>query len=258
MRVSQGFVIFLLGMSSFLVGLSGEVVASELRVSVTGDGPPVIFIHEAGQSTPLPIPAFFMSEVNQIYQSVDIEDLDGDGGGEIIFHMAGGGVNSCARVLRYDSNVRQLVELHFQKGLCNFKIEDGLLISAYRQGAVWNEDIYKMEGGTARLEISDTCVGCGEVRRTTFNGDGSLTRNLVSDNENFRLRLPLVATVIALKAKIHSLPDDRNVTKKYLVTGDTVAILKFYEKDSNWVKVRFSGAVTTEGWLRYSDIAFPR
>lgn len=253
----HAFAILWVMVSSIFVFGTG-VFASERYLDIAGTDSPIISIHHDGASTALPLPAEFMDEIAGVYDHVDGQDFDSDGVAEVVFHMASKSVNACVRVLRYDFHNKKLVELGFQKGLCNFKIEHGFVVSSYREGAVWVEDVYKLDGGKALLKISDSCVGCGEVRRKVFNINGSVTQELVTDSVDFNERVPKTATVAALQARIYSSPGAKYITKKYLVRDDVVTILSSDEQDLNWVRVRYSGALTTEGWVQAPDLHLPQ
>ncbi|WP_128870392.1 hypothetical protein [Pseudomonas sp. VI4.1] len=210
-----------------------------------------------GESYPLSLPDDFMKEVEGVYGDVYIEDLSGDGVGEVVFRLDGGGVNACSKVLYYKAADRTLAELDFGDGaLCNFKVRHGYVVSSYRDGAVWKENIYRIQGGVVKHYISDGCVGCGEVKRKVYKSDGSFTRLLVSDDVDFERRVPLITKISSLRADIFTLPGMSKKTSKYLVQGDEVTLLDFFKDDEDWVEFRFSGAVTTEGWLRCSDLDY--
>lgn len=223
---------------------------------VESHNPLTVSVSEQGKSYGLSLPIDFMREIEGVYDSVSIKDLTGDGIGEVIFHLAVKGVNSCSKVLHYIDSDRSLVELVFSKGnLCNFKMQHGYVVSSYKDGAAWGEDIYVVKGGKAEIKISDRCVGCGEVRRKKYRPDGSFVRLLVSDNVDFEKRVPLVVNVVSFRAMIFSSPDAEQPTKKYLVRGDKVTLLGFENaRGEDWIEFRFSGNITTEGWLKCSDV----
>lgn len=223
---------------------------------VNSHHPLALSVFEEKRSYSLSLPIDFMREIYGAYDNVDIRDLNGDGIGEVVFRLAGGGVNSCSKVLHYSDSDRSLKELIFGKGgLCNFKIQHGYVISSYNDGAAWGEDVYTVKGGRADIRISDLCVGCGEVRRKQYRPDGSFIRLLVSDNVDFEKRAPLIGSVISLRAAIFSAPDTGQPTKKYLIHGDKVALVGFESsRNEDWVEFRFSGSTTTEGWLKCSDV----
>lgn len=218
--------------------------------------PLAVSVSEKGRSYDLPLPIKFMHEVEGVYDSVYIKDLTGNGVGEIIFREAGGGGNSCSRVLYFSGNDRSLSELIFNGGgLCNFKVQHGYLVSSYRDGAAWGEDIYILQAEKALIKISDRCVGCGEVRRKEYHPDGSFVRLLVSDNIDFEKRAPLIANVASLRAWIFSSPGAEQPTNKYLVRGDKLTLLGFdHARGEDWIEFRFSGNTITEGWLKCSDV----
>jgi hypothetical protein len=198
-----------------------------------------------------------MRQIEGIYSNVYIEDLDGDGIGEVIFRLEGDSINICYKVLQYRAASNSLDELIFDDGaLCNFRIGGDYITSSYRDGSTWSEYLYHIRDGVVKLEILDSCVGCGEIKREVYHPDGSITRLLVSDNVDHERRTPLSATVSSFKAVIFSSPEAARYTKKYLVQGDEVTLLDFFKDDdgSDWIEFRFSGVAVTEGWLKCSDL----
>ncbi len=219
--------------------------------------PLALSVFEQGKSYPLSVSSDFMRDIEGIYSDVYIEDLSGDGVGEVVFRLEGESVNSCSRVLFYTGSGRSLSELTFNgRALCNFRARQGYVISSYREGAAWSEDVYSVKDGKVEAIISDNCVGCGEVRRKKYNPDGSFIRFLVSDDVDFEKRTPLTATVASLRAGVFSSPEAAQPTKKYLIRGDKVTLLGFDKSHSgeDWIEFRFSGSTTTEGWLKCSDL----
>ncbi len=218
--------------------------------------PLTLAVFDRGVSYDLSLPADFMREIEGVYDEVHIEDLNGDGVGEVVFSLTGENVNSCSRVLYYERRDRSLAELLFKQGrVCNIKVRSGYILSCYKEGAVWVEDVYVINGGKADIKISDRCVGCGEVSRTEYRSDGSTLQFLVSDDVVFEKRIVLSAMVVSFQANIFSLPAIAQATKQYLIEGDKVTLLGFQSvRGEEWVKFRFSGKITIEGWLKCSDL----
>jgi hypothetical protein len=236
---------------------TGETVqTAQPVIKVESRLPLALSVFDHGTKYGLLVPRGFLREIEAVYDDVHIEDITGDGVGEVVFHLAGDGVNSCSRVLRYESSDHSLKELVFnQGGLCDFKVRGGYIISSYKDGATWVEDIYIAEGGQVNIKMSDRCVGCGEVRRIVYPFAGSPIRSLVSDDMNFEKRTELVSTVASIQARIFPSPAATKSTQKYLIRGDKITLLGFYSNDGeDWVEFRFSGGVTTEGWLKCSDL----
>jgi len=149
---------------------TGETVqAAQPAIKVESRRPLALSVFDHGTKYGLLVPGDFLREIEAVYDDVHIEDITGDGVGEVVFHLAGDGVNSCSRVLRYESSDHSLKELVFnQGGLCDFKLRGGYIISSYKDGGTWVEDIYITEGGQVNIKMSDRCVGCGEVSRVVY------------------------------------------------------------------------------------------
>lgn len=251
--VGAARVLFLLCVFS---GMANGERASPI-LSVESHNPLKLSVFDGGKMYGLPVPTDFMDEVESVYNEVRIEDLTGDGVGEVLFDLKGDGVNSCSRVLRYERDDRLLKELLFVGGgLCNIVARDGYIVSSYKDGAAWAEDIYVAVGGKVGIKISDRCVGCGEVSRIVYSSDGSLVRSLVSDDIKFETRSELVSKVVSLQAKVFSSPVTTQPTQKNLMRGDVITLLGFDSSSGeDWVEFRFSGKTTIEGWLKCSDLA---
>ncbi|WP_339436419.1 hypothetical protein [Pseudomonas sp. EL_65y_Pfl1_R32] len=237
---------------SFMVHASGSLPVLE----VESRSPLKLSVFEQGKSYDLSPPSDFMREIEGVYEDVHVEDLTGDGIGEVVFDLAGGRVNSCSRVLHYTDSDRSLSELVFSGGgLCDFKVRHGYVVSSYKDGAAWAEDVYVVKDGKVDIKISDRCVGCGEVVRKEYHPDGSFVRLLVSDDVDFEKRIPLITKVASLQAWIFSSLGAAQPTGKYLIRGDEITILGGGKaRGEEWVEFRFSGRATTEGWLKCSDL----
>lgn len=228
-------------------------------LKIDGRKPLAISVDIQGRSHPLTLPPEFLKETEDLYGDAYIRDLNGDGIGEVIFPLEGGSVNNCSKVLQYRVVDNSLSELAFKEGsLCNFKVGQGYVTSSYRDGSVWKEYIYRFREGLAEIEVIDSCVGCGEIKREVHNTDGAIARFLVSDNVDFRLRVPLTSSVSSSKATIFLSPEASKKTKKYLVDGDKIALLDFIKDDEGegWVKFRYVGIVVTEGWVKCTDLKY--
>ena len=245
------------GLSLYFAFSSVAYASGSLPIlEVESHFPLKLSVFEQGKSYGLSPPGDFMREIEDVYEDVHVEDLTGDGVGEVVFNLGGGRVNACSRVLHYTDSDRSLSELMFSGGgLCDFKIRHGYVISSYKDGAVWAEDVYVVKGGKAYIKISDRCVGCGEIVRKEYLPDGSFVRLLVSDEVDFEKRTPLIAKVASLQAWIFSSLGAAQPTRKYLIRGDEVTILGGGKaRGEEWIEFRFSGSTTTEGWLKCSDL----
>ena len=84
----------------------------------------------------------------------------------------------------------------------------------------------------------------------------TVLRNLKKKPKYWKTYLDFMGTVektIAVpKASIFKNPAVTQPTKMYLIKGDKVEILS---QDGQWVKIRYYGKATIEGWLRIDDIS---
>lgn len=225
------------------------------KVVVHSKFPLSVFVLQDGLLHQSIIPNAFLEEIEGVYEDVHVEDLDDDGVGEIVVELAGSQVNTCYRVLRYSTQNKTVSEVDFYgKNLCGYRGKDSKVISAYRQGAMWFEDLYELKDGAAKLISSDSCIGCGAVNRKIFQSNGSITQLVVSDAASYEGRQPLAVKVLVPKAMIYKYPEPLKPTKRYLVKGDEAVIVGFDEKFPKWVEIRYSGAILSEGWMKCRDL----
>lgn len=245
-RILAFFYVF----SSMAYAGSLPVIAIKNRLPLS------LSVFEGGASFDLSVPKDFISEIEGVYDEVYLQDLTDDGVAEVIFNLKGEGVNYCSRALYYNGDKRSLRELVFGRGgLCDFKVSNGYIVSSYKDGAAWVEDVYVAKGVEVSIKISDRCVGCSEISRQDYRSDGLIIKYLVSNNVDFEKRTALVASVASLKARIFSSPEATRPTKKYLVRGDRISLLGFEGVcGEDWVEFRFLGKSITEGWLKCSDL----
>lgn len=195
------------------------------------------------------------------YSQISLEDLTLDGLSEIILtHNAEGSVNACSKVYRYDSEYETLLPMNnIQNQLCNYSINNDHLVSSYRSGAKWHEDIYEIKNNDLTLAFSDSCVGCDYINRTIYRGGTKTDTLLVTNSLDYRLRTPISTTVISKKATLYSEPNINRATKMYLINGDEVALTDATSDENYfWYKIRYA---TKKGrlinaWLQCEDVKF--
>lgn len=242
-----------LAFPQFMVARAGEGYSFMVRNS----SPLALSVIKDGKERSVLIPPNVTMETEGIYVDVSLDDIDGDGSDEIIMtHKAEGGVNSCSKVYRYDPGGNSIMEINFSGGdLCNYRKEEGYLISKYRDGSVWIEDIYKVDANSARIIFTDSCLECGSILRKEYKSKGGLKEYLVFDREHLSDRKPMFFQVISRRAEIFETPDLSRPSTKYLVRGDKILVTEISIVDgSAWVKFIFCGKVTSRGWLKCSDL----
>lgn len=227
------------------------------RVSVESQHPLALTVFDRNVLYKLTVPRDFMLDIEGMYDDVYVEDLTGDGVGEVVFRLLGNGANSCSKVLRYNGSDQSFSELIFGHGaLCNFRMEDGYIVSSYVDGAALVEDFYIIEGDKVSIKLSDRCIGCGAVSRTYYRSDGSFTKALVSDGVRFDKRLAIVAKVTSSRAEIFYSSAPNSATGKYLVQGDKVVLLGIENIDGvDWVEFK-TLLGEGSGWLMCRDLDF--
>jgi hypothetical protein len=228
------------------------------KLKLDSKSPLTISLYDQGVFHPMSLPVDFSLEAERDYDYISIQDIDANGTEEVVFHLAGNGVNSCYRMLYFSQDDRILKEMDFKYGgLCNFKLRRGYIISTYKEGAIWKEDVYFAKNGMTQAVLSDSCVGCNKVARKKYDSDGSFVRSLVSDSVDFENRTPVIAKVASITAEIFFSPDKTRSAATYLVQGDEITFIGFDQSEDGeeWIEFRFSERSSSiEGWLRCRDL----
>jgi|TARA_R100000541_G_scaffold13610_5_gene22666 hypothetical protein len=194
------------------------------------------------------------------YSDASLEDLTGDGIPELILtHAEEGSVNTCSAIYRYDSTRSSFVKFKaFSKQICNYTVKDSHIISSYRSGAKWHEDIYAIESGNPVLKFTDSCVGCDYIERTIHLQEDKVEHLLVTNDSNHNQRVPLSTVVTSPKATLYKAPSFDQATTMYLVTGDKVILTDFTETESNsfWYKIKYVTAKekVITAWISCNDL----
>lgn len=230
---------------------------------VTNSSPiPSIQVCHGSTCKSVKIPEDLLSTIKDGNTKISAVDLTNDGLQEIVLtHAEEGSVNVCSKVYRYDtdSGTLQSVE-ELNNKLCNYSIEHDHIVSSYRSGAKWHEDIYTIKNNNLVLEITDSCVGCDYISRTLYLDGEKSEKLLVSNNINYALRTPISTRVISQKAILHNEPDATQITRMYLINGDVVALIGDAQSDDGayWYNVRYitRKGKPISGWLQCVDIEF--
>lgn len=214
----------------------------ELKINDT-HSPDSIVACKDNNCIPINPPKSLLRDIQDGYTDLSIDFITSSRLAELIAtNAAEGSVNYCSVVYQYNENSGTLSRLEIKPGpICNYKKHQDYLVSSYRDGAKWFEDIYKISQGGINIELSDSCVGCEQVSRI-FHKDGS--KLLVSDAANFMERKPLTSEVTVERAPLYSSPEEKARTKMYLIKNDKVTLLDYSAPDSDecWYLTRYKTA----------------
>ncbi|HEF4762723.1 TPA: hypothetical protein SAN82_005198 [Pseudomonas putida] len=217
-----------------------------------------ISLSEGRKKYKISIPKQINEEIEGVYPDLHLQDLNGDKVYEIIATSDNhNGANRCSKVYSVNRTTYSLDNLELSNGpLCNYKLENDFLISSYKDGAIWKEDIYKIHNNKVRVFFADSCIGCGEVVRKKYNPDGSFDEYIVNDSDDFKKRSPIYVTISSARAAVFDYPGSPPKKGEYLTTGDKVMIMKIDESSQSnpWIKFKLEGQTTTEGWIECNDI----
>lgn len=203
-----------------------------------------------------------LNAINNGYSEITTKDITQDGTPEIILtHSEEGNVNVCSKIYRYNRKGNYFSSsADLPKQLCNYTVKNNHVVSSYRSGGKWYEDIYKIKNNSLTLEITDSCIGCEYVNRAIYSPNGEVEHTLVTDNTDYTSRVPLSTTVISKKAILHQAPDIKTSNGMYLIKGDKVILTNFTASESGtyWYKIRY---ITKKGkpinaWLQCGDIKY--
>ncbi|NQD91323.1 hypothetical protein HP532_01490 [Pseudomonas sp. CrR25] len=244
-------------------GKNDPASTSHTTLTIEGSSPSIFInvCHEGSCKTIAP-PQKMLDSISDGYSEITLEDLTQDGRPEIILtHSEEGSVNTCSEVYQYKEELNTIIHINnLHNQLCNYSTKNDSVISSYRSGAKWHEDIYKVKDNSLVLELTDSCIGCNYIDRTIYHSSGKSEHLLVTDNLDYALRNPISTKVITQKAMLYNEPRTDHITKMYLITGDEVILTNFAstEDDSFWYKIRY---VTQKGkviraWLKCADIDF--
>lgn len=227
-------------------------------VKVESRSPLSVSLLERGVKHNISISKKINDEIEGVYTDLHLQDLNGDGVHEVVATLENhGGVNQCSKAYVVNLSDYSLDNLVFDSGpLCNYKIYHKYLISSYREGAIWREDVYKIEGRTAQVVFADSCIGCGEVVRRKYDLRGNYFQYLARDSRDFEKRSPILAIVSSMRAEVFSSPVV--LSRKYLTRGDKVIVIQVDDSrsDISWVKFRYEGEIITDGWVKCDDIDY--
>lgn len=227
--------------------------------------PPYLLIQACERSgcENVELPEVLLDYFNDGYSDVFAEDLTLDGQPEIVLrHSEEGAVNICSKIYFYDRSKGSLRVIGgASRDMCNYYMLKGRFVSSYRSGAKWYEDIYRVVGDGFVLEMSDGCVGCGQVNRVVYGVGGVDGRFIVSDNLDYSLREPVFTRVVSDRAVLHEGPSLGKRTNMYLVKNDEVLLLDFILSDYDseyWYQIKY---VTAKGrqikaWLACEDVEY--
>lgn len=179
------------------------------------------------------------------------EDIDGDNVPEI-FLSSEGMVNKCNEYHKFDATNLSLDLLKVNDvalRLCNYRRFGDFLISNFRSGPQWNEEIYRVNNGIEFL-FKDICTGCDYVKRVYADGRAEM----VSQSDLFRDRKKLKIRVVADKTFLYSEPNKK--TKMYLIKGDVADVVDYSYGDEEWFDCVYtaSNGKKINKWVVATDV----
>ncbi|MEB0080099.1 hypothetical protein QN386_21830 [Pseudomonas sp. CCI3.2] len=201
---------------------------------------------------PLKLSNVFLDEWND--SSLSLVDINLDGHLDIILTRTGD-VNLCSVAYSVDRHARTLSAINIDS-LCNYRLEHEYLISTYRTGAKWFEDIYRIKDGVFHIYIRDECLDCDYINRTLYTAKGK-QEMLVTSDDNFQERLLKKAKVLSERASLYSSPSSKHRTKAYLIIGDEIFLSGYFsEKAESWFYVRYENinGRSISRWIKESDL----
>ncbi len=264
--------VFLFGVAQvfFTMSTANHLAANEaetaklskdgLKLVLTGSPSSPVKLCKQEECERISFPKGMHDSIANGYADASLEDLTGDGVPELIWtHVEEGSVNTCSEVYQYESIRSSFVKLRgFSKPICNYTLENSYIISSYRSGAKWHEDIYVIENGGPVLKVTDSCLGCDYIERTTHLPGDKVEHLLVTNDSNRNQRVPLSTVITSPKAILYKAPSFDQATTMYLVTGDKVILTDFIETESNsfWYKIKYVTAndKVIQAWINCDEL----
>lgn len=231
---------------------SDSLPDSTLRAKLTANG---VQVEKCSASVceSVVVPARLAEKVQE-GREIFVDDVDEDGYSELVV-TGRGDVNNCSDMYELSNNSK-LVEVKFSYPLCNYTVVDGHIVSSYRDGAMWHEDVYRRGEDGYVLLARDRCVGCGEVFRDVFEGDAVPQKMVVSDEASFFDRKQLVTVVRVERAQMYNSPSLADDAAMYLVQGDVVHLVDYSDSGDGWYQLQYNTAKKPIiKWVRCSDLA---
>lgn len=136
-------------------------------------------------------------------------------------------VNKCVVIFNVKGNKVEKKPSAGEDGkLCNLSDVNGNVVSSYRDQGVWFNDVYQISSEKEwDLLLSDSCADCQQVKRTYYTNGVKNHVELISEGGDYSTRKPLSGVILAQKATLYSMPDEKKKLKEYLVRGDLFKLL---------------------------------
>ncbi|SIR55832.1 hypothetical protein [Aeromonas veronii] len=201
----------------------------------------------------LVIPAIAKKLITDGYESVEIKKLLGN---EYLFLTTLHDVNRCSVIFKVTNNkIDENPTAGLVEKLCNVSTNNGYVISSWRDKGEWNENIYENNKGKWKLTLSDSCVGCEQVKRIFLDNGKVIRTILVSDGHDFLSREPLVGVIEESKAYLYSGPREKLALKAYLVKGDEF-VLSDMSGDGLFYRINYKSSSGEKSyWIRTEDFS---
>ncbi|MGE6531122.1 XAC2610-related protein [Pseudomonas sp. NPDC077382] len=255
--------LFTMSTANYLAANEAEIAKLSkdgLKLVLTGSPSSPVKICKQEECQRIGFPNGMHDSIANGYSDTSLEDLTGDGIPELILtHTEEGSINTCSAIYRYDSTRISFVKFKgFSKPICNYILEDSHIISSYRSGAKWHEDIYAIESGDPVLKVTDSCLGCNYIERTIHLPEDKVEHLLVTNDSNYNQRVPLSTVVTSPKAILYKAPSFNQATTMYLVTGDKVILTDFTETERNsfWCRIKYVTAKDKiiQAWISCNEL----
>lgn len=160
-------------------------------------------------------------------------------------------LNNCSRMFLVKSSCDLVQVVKSGKDqICDFKYENEKVISLWRDAGAWNESVYFVnQDGTFNFLYNDSCIGCGEIKRTYANNETAILGDATKLDE----REALNGVITVQKATLYNVPDFDKPSRSYLIKGDVITLID-RTSDGNFYKVEFhSGKKTIRWWISEKD-----
>ncbi|MBD2792406.1 hypothetical protein [Xenorhabdus szentirmaii] len=195
------------------------------------------------------IPDTAKNEIDNGYESISMAEILGN---EYLLVSTLGSVNRCSKMYPVKNGIilSEYIKFGETKEVCNITSIEGNIVSSYRDGAKWYEEVYHLDiHGKTDLKLKDSCVGCDRVNRIIYKNGEAIDHVIVSDGDKYTDRYPLKA-MINKKSYFYKKPEGKYKSKMYLIENDTVWLKKSNEGEKYfYIIYKRNGESNIEGWL---------
>ncbi|MBU9856417.1 hypothetical protein [Rahnella bonaserana] len=199
-------------------------------------------------------PESFKNTINEGYENLEVTTILNK---RYAVATTTNDVNKCSVLFPISEQGISNYPINFHKNpFCNYSVVNGKVVSSWKDGAKWHEDIYEVNNGSWSLFIRDECIGCDIVKRTLYENDKPKNTLLLKDGYDFTKRIKITGVISTEKSMLFKTSNPNNKSKSYLIKGDVFNLIDM-SPDGNYYKISYlmKSGKNLEGWISYNDFS---